>query len=203
MQRPQLILASVLTLTAIAVGGCGGGTTDTTDSPETSPPATGTTDPGTPTDTPTEDETTPPAAEVTVTVAALADGNDKTEAMFEQYTQFETAFWTSLAAGSVSAELSALATPDALVGIEAVVTGPNHPIGGSVAVTPVLEDATLADIGFGQPSLTDAVITGCSDQSQLQYEGGATGGAVTLRADLTLGDDGYIVTNYALGPDVC
>ncbi|HEY9408966.1 MAG TPA: hypothetical protein VIP77_05240 [Jiangellaceae bacterium] len=203
MQRPQLILASILTLTAIAVGGCGGGANDTTDASETSPPATGTTDAATPTDDPTDEPTTPPAAEVTVTVAALADGNDKTEAMFERYTQFETAFWQSLAAGAVSAELSTLATPDAMVGIETVVTGPNHPVGGSVAITPVLEDATLADIGFGQPSLTDAVITGCSDQSQLQYEGGASGGRVTIRADLTLGDDGYVVTNYALGPDAC
>lgn len=203
MQRPQLVLASILTLTAIAVGGCGGGANDTTDASETSPPATSTADPATPTEEPTDEPTTPPAAEVTVTVAQLADGNEQTQAMFERYTEFESAFWQSLAAGAVSPELSALATPDAMVGIEGAVTGPNHPVGGSVAIAPVLEDATLADIGFGQPSLTDAVITGCSDQSQLQYEGGASGGRVTIRADLTLGDDGYVVTNYALGPDAC
>lgn len=203
MQRPQLILAGILTLTAIAVGGCGGAANDPTDASETSAPATSTTDPAAPTEEPTGTPTTPPAAEITITVGALADGSDKTQAMAERYAEFENAFWQSLAAGAVSAELSALATPDALVGIEAAVTGPDHPVGGSVAIAPVLEDATLADIGLGQPSVTDAVITGCSDQSLLRYEGGASGGRVMIRADLTLATDGYVVTDYALGPNAC
>lgn len=122
--------------------------------------------------------------------------------MFEQYTLFETAFWQSLAAGEVSPELRALVSPDAMVGIEQGIASQPYPIGGSVTVRPSLDDLTIADVGFGM-TLTEAVIAGCSDQTQLQYDGGATGASATITANVRLEPEGYLITNYALGPPAC
>lgn len=201
MPKLRKVLAPCSLIVVLAVGACGGAddaADDTTDASSDSNSPT--TEPAGPTEAPSE--TTAPA-EVTVNVGEPEGGDDSTAMLLDRYTAFENAFWQSQAAGEVSPELRSLVSPDAMVGIEQAITTQQHPTGGSVTVSPVLDDVTLAQLGGGAPSVTGGVITGCSDQTQLRYDGGATGATAVIRADLTLDADGYVVTNYALGPDAC
>lgn len=205
--RPRLVLTSLLTLAAVALTGCGGDDDpEASESPDTSASAgaSDSTPTNSPSETPSETPTpTPTAAEVTVTVGPLTDGNERTTDLLESYTAFENAFWSSLAAGEVSTELRAMATPEALVGIEQAVTGQPNPLGGTVTISPVLDDFVLADMGGG-PMVTEAVITGCSDQTQLRYDGDRPGASASLLANISFDPSGsYLITNYALGPDAC